>query len=262
MADYLAGTLDAEQVAELEAHLSDCPTCKTEVDSYRKMWTQLGALPEESPGEAVRARFYSMLEDFKGKQIRARAQTAWLENLLHWLANLKNRQMVIPGVVAGCALFLGLFIGYRLQADASENRELALLRQQVDSLSKLVTISLLQQNSASERLRGVNYSYYSDRPDPKVIDALVKTLNEDPSLNVRLAAVDALTPYYEHPIVNRALLAALTRQSSPLLQIALIELFESRKEKQAIEVLNEIRHNDMLNQTVKQRAERAIQKLQ
>ena len=50
----------------------------------------------------------------------------------------------------------------------------------------------MQQQSASDRLRGVNYAYRVEQSDPEVLGALLTTVNHDPSVNVRLAAVDAV----------------------------------------------------------------------
>ena len=56
----------------------------------------------------------------------------------------------------------------------------------------MFALSLLQQQSASDRLRGVSYSYQMDKGDVQIREALLETLNSDSSVDVRLAAVDAL----------------------------------------------------------------------
>ena len=56
-------------------------------------------------------------------------------------------------------------------------------------MRQLVTLSLLQQQSAGDRLQGVNWSYRVEQPDTAVLAALLTTVNHDPNVNVRLAAV-------------------------------------------------------------------------
>ena len=53
-------------------------------------------------------------------------------------------------------------------------------------------LSLMQQQSAGERLRGVSYAYQAPASDTEVLSALLATVNQDESVGVRLAAVDAL----------------------------------------------------------------------
>src|SRR5437867_11326010 len=89
---------------------------------------------------------------------------------------------------------------------------------------QLVTLSLLQQQSASERIRGLSWSQRVSQPDPQVLSALLQVLDYDSNANVRLAAVDALQQFSDQPMVRQGLDQAVTRQSSPLVQIALVEL--------------------------------------
>ena len=61
-------------------------------------------------------------------------------------------------------------------------------------------------------------------PDEEVIEVLVKTLNEDPNSNVRMASLDALSKFYAQPNVKKALLESMKFQKDPVVQIALIQL--------------------------------------
>ena len=98
------------------------------------------------------------------------------------------------------------------------------MRGQVESLRQLVALSLLQEQSPSARLRGVNYSYQMTQPDREVQQALLHAVNHDTNVNVRLSAVDALAKFASNPEVRRALVDSLPVQDSPLVQIALIDL--------------------------------------
>ncbi len=70
-------------------------------------------------------------------------------------------------------------------------------------MRQLVALSLMQQQNASDRLRGVNYTYRVEPDDPQVLSALLTTVNHDPSVNVRLAAVDALRKFTDGPVGRR-----------------------------------------------------------
>ena len=73
---------------------------------------------------------------------------------------------------------------------------------------------MLQQQSASQRLEGVSWSTRLPEPDPKVMDALMHTVRFDNSVDVRLAALDALSRYADRPEVRQELVDALPDHDS------------------------------------------------
>ena len=65
--------------------------------------------------------------------------------------------------------------------------------EEIANTREMVALSLLQQQSATERLRGVDYTGRLRTMEPDVVSALTKAVAHDPSVNVRLAAIDALS---------------------------------------------------------------------
>src|SRR4029079_11668143 len=108
-----------------------------------------------------------------------------------------------------------------------ERSEVAELRQEVRSLNHMVALSLLERDSASERLRGVSWTESSasaDRGgDPALLEALLDAVRNDPSVNVRLAAIHAIASRPGRAPVRRQLLAAFAAESSPLVQAAIAD---------------------------------------
>ena len=66
-------------------------------------------------------------------------------------------------------LVIGIVIGGVITRQSSE---VAQLRGEMYNMRQMVTLSLLQQQSASDRLRGVNWSYRVEQPDSEVLAAL------------------------------------------------------------------------------------------
>ena len=91
--------------------------------------------------------------------------------------------------------------------------------------------------------------------------SLFNTLNSDPNVNVRLAAVDALFAFSSRPGVRDALIASLSDQTSPMVQISLIDLLVQIQEKKSFEALRRLIQNQDVDQTVKQYAEKRIEDL-
>ena len=143
-----------------------------------------------------------------------------------------------------------------------ENPEMAQLKMQVDNLRQLVTLSLLQEQSPSARLRGVTYSYQVSQPDPQVEQELLHTVNHDSNVNVRLSAVDAIAKFAKNPEVRRALVDSIPVQDSPLVEIALIDLLMQLNDQDAVPALRKLVEDKETNEAVRQRAEFALKKLE
>jgi hypothetical protein len=120
---------------------------------------------------------------------------------------------------------------------------------------------MLQQQSASSRLEGVSWSTRDPQLNPQVLSALLHTLRYDPSVDVRLAALDALSRHGRQPQVQKGILDSLPEQQSPLVQMALIDLLLEWREPDAAQRLQALQQIPNLNPIVRQRAEWARSKL-
>jgi HEAT repeat protein len=245
-ADALAGS--TRPARDFDAHLAVCPDCRAELEKMQSLWAQLGELPSEEPTPALRRNFYEMLD-------RARAEQA--TRPANRFKALMRSAFFVPAAAAAC-LLVGLFAGYMTSRPAKSDTELAQLRGEVASLRQVVALSLLQNQSASDRLRGVTYSNEMGQANSDVLAALIDRLNYDSNVNVRLAAVDALQRFGRDAVVRQGLRESLPRQQSPLVQIALIELLAEWKDPQAAPVVQSLARQESLNPAVRQRAERAL----
>jgi hypothetical protein len=162
---------------------------------------------------------------------------------------------------AAALLAVGMGVGYGVRGDKSRP-ELAQLREEVTSMRQMVALSLLQQQSASERLRGVSWAYQAEPSDREVLGALVSAVNHDASVNVRLAAVDALRRFAASPETRRAVVDALPTQTTPLVQVALIDLLVDFKDRNAADALTKLAANREVNDGVRQQARWALERLQ
>ncbi|HEX3118770.1 MAG TPA: HEAT repeat domain-containing protein, partial [Candidatus Acidoferrum sp.] len=92
--------------------------------------------------------------------------------------------------------------------------------------------------------------------------ALLRTLRDDGSVDVRLAALDALSRHAGQPQVRKGVLEALQQQQSPLVQVALIDQLTEWRDPDVAQRLRTLEQTPNLNPAVKQRAEWALAKLQ
>lgn len=261
--DSLLGKLNAAAAAEMQSHLDACAACREEAESLRAIWAKLESLPGEQPSEALRPRFYAMLAAYQQGLQHSHAAPRLRDVVNGWLARWWPKQPAFQFAFAVALLIAGVFIGNRLNgsAPARESGELVTLRNELHSMRELMTLTLLRQESPSERLQGVSWVQNMDKPDNELLSALLHRLDYDPNINVRLAAVDALYLFVNQPLVRQGLIQSLSRQTSPLVQIALIDLIVEMREKQATAALKQLIANEKINADVKQRAEWGIQQL-
>jgi hypothetical protein len=245
--DYWRGTLE-DSTGEFRTHLGSCERCRAEAEELKDLWGTLGAMPEEDPSMAMRVRFYDALRDWR-KQEAQRRQPLW------WLRH--------PAFQAACAvLILAIGVGTGYVARGRDSTEVSQLRGEVYNMRQLVALSLMQQQSASDRLRGVNFAYRVEQSDPQVLGALLTTVNHDPSVNVRLAAVDALRNFNDSPVGRKGVVQALAKQDSPLVQIAILDQIVELHEKSAVPAIQFLLSGQSLNPDVRQRAQWALKQLQ
>lgn len=259
--DFLTGELDQQTQEMVQRHLVTCDSCRTEIENLSAIWTKLGVIPDEEPSSEVRTRFYTMLEAYKQGMTKEK-QPSFMKKVLNGiLENVWPKRPVFQLSVAFVFLCVGLAAGIFLSSQGQNGAQLAALQNEFQDVQQTLAIALLDRPSASERLKGVNLSSRMDSPDSKTLDALLFTLDNDPNVNVRLAAVDALYLFHDFPQVKQGLLQSLEKQASPLVQVALIDLIVNMRERKAVEALRTLLQNEKLNPDVKHYAEQGLQQL-
>ncbi|MBN2399018.1 MAG: HEAT repeat domain-containing protein [Candidatus Aminicenantes bacterium] len=256
--DLLNNGLTDAEASRLREHMFSCPSCREEFQELNETWTRLGILKEEHPGPELRRNFYRRLESYQ-KKLAARERTGWRQKLTRFLPNWQF-SAPLPGftaavLVVGLGFAAGFFIGH---AGKNGTKSLTALNREVDSLKQQVSLSLLNQSSASARLQGLSMTSKLQDPDPALIKTLLAVMDNDPSVNVRLSAIDALYLFADREDVRSAMAASLARQTSPLVQIALIDLMVSLREKRAVTALKKLLDDDQVIPEVRQRAQSGI----
>jgi hypothetical protein len=245
--DYWQDELGAADRAWLDQHLRTCAECA----EMAALWQQLGQLPQAEPDPRQRLRFNAMLSAYGAAPFRL----PWSQQWRMWLRPL-------PVGFALLLLMAGLGSGWWLRGlsgpEQKQESEIAVLREEVRDTKQLVVLSMLQQQSANDRLAGVSYSNRLSRPDPQIMQALLHSLQYDPSPDVRLAALDALqragTGSEAAPAARRGLVEAFQYQKSPLVQIALVDSFVELRPPEARALLQKVSNDPGYSPEVRQRA--------
>lgn len=265
--ECLAGKLDKAAREKVIEHMETCSACRAELAELGVVWRGLEALavPAAEPQPGARDRFLEVLHAYEagleaGKAVPApkpapvRAPKPARSDF--WLFR-PAWQMAM----AAALLLVGVLSGKLAFTPRGENPEMAQLKGQVEGLRQMVALSMLQDQSAGSRMRGVTYSMQMAKPDSQVQQALLYTVNHDPNVNVRLSAVDGLETYAGDPQVRRALVDAIPMQDSPLVQVALVDLLVQLNDKDSAAAIRKLASDPQTDEMVRQHAAAAMQKL-
>lgn len=258
--DYLQGSLSADQHRAVETHLDECADCSEEV----AVWRKLSLLPVEQPSPMSRVRFEAMLQAYQaGRSNQPAGNSEWRKRVPSWNVFQWLRSPLGAAAWSAALLAIGVFAGLHLAGPKgpSSSPELVKVEAELASTKQLVVLSMLQQQSASARLEGVNWSTREQQIDPQVLSALLHTLRYDPSVDVRLAALDALSRHSAQPQVRSSVVNALQEPQSPLVQVALIDQLVEWHDREAKPHLEKLRQSQDLNPAVREHADWAISKL-
>jgi len=256
--DYLSGEMDDDQKKTLDEHLAGCMDCRLHFEEVKTVWKELGDLPESEPSPALRSRFYAMLAREKCRQ---EEKLGFSERFESWISAFWPRRPRYQLAMALVFLAAGLFVGSQFRPGVVRNGEITVLRREIADLRETVSVSLMNQASTTERLRGVQYSSQVESPSAPLITTLLNKLNNDPNVNIRLAAIEALYVFSDRPAVRDELIASLSEQTSPLVQISLIYLLVEVREGRSLEALRELLQDEDTDQNVKQYTETRMKEL-
>lgn len=235
MIDYLDNRLDENDKKEVENHISRCERCLDEMRDIQEIFRNIDNEPMEEPDESLRINFYHMLH---GEMAKSRKEKSLKPASSYWY-NRASYRLAAGIALLVCGTFMGLMVSMMVRNTGNE-KELSQLTSEVSSLKKAAFFSMLRDESSSFRLQAVSYADELKSPDMSVIDILVKTLNTDKNVNVRMAAAYALSKYSDQRQVSDSLIHSLSLQTDPIVQVTLINILVEKQEKNAVNAIRRI----------------------
>ncbi len=248
IAKYNEGLADPAEMAELERLIEEGVVSLTDLRELGALDERIMMSNEGSPSLKLDDKFYDMLATEKKRQRGFVMQWPSWSFLMPRLA------------LASVILFLGFAGGYWFQRPAGGG-DVAALTEEVSELKEMMMLSLLEKESATDRLRAVSLTSELGKASDKVTTALFSTLNNDPNVNVRLAALEALIPFTSDSKVREGLVRSIAFQDSPLVQVNLAELMAAMQEKKSVSELKKLAESDRTPKEVKEKIKKSIEVL-
>ncbi|NQU87516.1 MAG: HEAT repeat domain-containing protein [Mariniphaga sp.] len=201
------------------------------------------------------SNFYEKVEEYKLKRSAKRGiKISWPD----FSEFFGIRSFVLKPAFAVIIFLIGIIGGMLINNNRQANK---LLISELQNSQKTLMLTLLEQPSATERLRAVSLTEELDSPDEMVTKALFTTLNNDDNVNVRLAALEALFSYSNLPEVREGLIESISNQDSPLVLITLSKAMVILQEKNSVEKLKQLLNIEQLDENVKEKINENIQKI-
>jgi hypothetical protein len=258
MIDYLDKNLEEGICKEIEKHLETCERCLDELRDSQQVLNLISKDKMVKPDDSLRINFYHMLHSQIKKNEESNASLS-RKPFSPWY-NLTRYRIAAGIALLICGTFIGMFIRSGLNNTYASN-ELKQLHSEVSDLKKATMFTMLKEVSSSDRIQAVSYAGDLDNADENVIDVLVKTLNNDKNVNVRMAAAYALSKFADKKAVCDSLVKSLTLQNDPILQVTLINILAERKVKSALKPIQEIIANRSTLKEVRAVAENSLRVL-
>jgi Putative zinc-finger len=246
IADFIDGHLNDEQRKAVADHLHSCANCRQLQQEYEIVLKSFHAGSKEVvPVEKMNSAFFEMLKQEKE------------------LVSRKKMSLIYPiflKYAAAACVFIafGVWLGRSFLADQSAENQMVVLQNEIQETKKLVMLSMLKQNSASERIKAVSYADQMPKAQKEIVDALIHTFLYDETVNVRLAAAQALAKFGQEKAVRLAFIRSLKIETDAIVQITVIEIVSSLHDTDAVNALQNLSKNDSLPEIVRQKALESI----
>jgi len=255
MMEYLSDSLDEDGRKEFETFLQDNAERQKQFETLNQTWVGMDDLATPEPSQEMDDRFFDMLHTEIDKTEKTKGNSkSWISTI----AELLWKPQMAYGILILC---MGLMGGYLLSSNEVEGAiptTVVNSPNETEEVREQLVLTLLEQPSANQRLQGINEVNKIGKIDETVITALLKTLNNDANVNVRLAAIESLTNYLEEPMVREGLVQSIVKQDSPIIQVTLANLMVALQEKESIEPFKTLMRTKELDKSVKQKLETSI----
>jgi anti-sigma factor RsiW len=242
---YFDDALLPEEHDLVVQHLGECSECNQELQEIKNIGETFHKTPLlEAPSDSEKI-LMKMLKQEKKPESRPITITF----------NFSWRQIAAASII----FIVGVTAGMMTQGIHTGNKDsITGLEQQIIQMRQVLMTALINNDSPSDRIKAVHYAEQISQPSPQVTDILISTLNTDPSVNVRLAAANALQQFAAHQNVRTSLAEALKQQSDPMLQIVLIKMLVQMHEQAVVPTLQQFSTDHETHEMVKKEAEEAL----
>jgi hypothetical protein len=167
---YNEGLCDPKEILLVEQLIEEGKIELSQLRELTALDDKLMKMQSPVPSMEMDDQFYKMLSSMK----KSKSGFSW-STFFSW-------PEVAPKLAfASLTLIVGFLAGYLLKPGAGSNQQVEVLTQEVTDLKEMMMLSLLEKESATERLKAVSLTSEMNSASDKVTSALLQTLNHGAS---------------------------------------------------------------------------------
>lgn len=243
---YFDNELSEAEKQLLKAEIADNPAAMELFEAYLSFHQGMDGITWETPSSNLKNNFNDWLLSAQEAQLTKQRKSSVLLDF-SW------RSAAAIGL-----LLIGACLGVVLMKNQQQQAEIAFLAKEMQKTQQLLTLSMLDQPSASQRIKAMN-KVQAQGVDPQIVEALIDRLHNDENVNVRSTASEALSQFPASQQVILGLIQGLEKEVEPLVQISIIEALVKLKAGQAIPKLEDLLRRDTIIPVVKDQAAKGIE---
>ncbi len=243
--DYIENSMSEKEAAVMKTHIETCNNCQVAMTEMKEFLSEVSNDELELPSENLRINFEKMLAEEKRLQ-----QTKVVKLKPNWKSYLQ--------IAATILLVLSSFLFGQYQKTQQLDAQVAELKTENLASKQSTILALMDNQSASKRIQGVQYVEEFTNLDPEIVEALVKRMLNDENTNVRLTAVNALQGFITSEKVKNGFIKALETEKDPAIQIALIQSLVKIQAKKALKPMQQLLEQDETQPFVKEEIKIAL----
>ncbi len=251
LAEYLDGNLTPSEMLSMENHITACTDCTAALEETKLLFDVFEGISQEEPSPKLKASFLKQLEEEKKLQNDVVAMSVKKE--FPWKTAFQ--------IAASVLLLIGGYAMGSFRESVKNNTEIVELQTKTTELKQGMMLAMLENRSVSKRIQAVNYSEDMMMPDTQVLDALIDRLHYDGSINVRLAAAEALSKYANNENVKKAFIKSLTEEKNPNIQIAVIQFLVDIQDKRALAPMQQLLEHSETPAYVKEQLDAGLKQI-
>ncbi|MDH5379842.1 MAG: zf-HC2 domain-containing protein [Cyclobacteriaceae bacterium] len=245
--DYIDGSLSDFKSEEVKKHIKVCEECSLKLKQFQQINHELQNIETITAPLGMSQEFAKYIAEEKSNSSRSIISPA-----------SKN---TVWRVAASVLLFvIGSVFGMNIQNLNMDTSKVSELEKKLETVKQQIALITLQEHSASEKIKVIHSTSQNSVMKKELIFALLEVFQSDNNVNVRLAALDALRPYFYDSQVKTSLIQSLLEQEDPYVQIGLIQLLASMKSYESNQAIQEVLQNGKLRPEVAVIARQLIEK--
>jgi len=247
LVDHIEHNLSEKASQAIASHIKKCQSCKIELQEMQAFLDDFSTTKPTQPSDNLRKNFEQMLHEEKQLQ---QPKVVKLQPKNKWKSFLQ--------IAASIVLIVSSFLFGRYQQTQQFDAEVAELKNENLENKQNTILALMDNQSASKRIQGVQYVEEFTNLDPEIIEALVKRMLNDENTNVRLTAVTALQGFITSEIVKNGFIKALETEKDPAIQITIIQSLVKIQAKKALKPMQQLLEQEETQPFVKEEIKIAL----